>query len=105
MTALRATGKGVFGTTVEIATLSTDRIGQYSRGDEADIKIGSSSALLLRPPCPAKEEGDVVAVKTGACLKLDRRGRQSTVAGCSPCRAALAWWAIAGTGARLVGGV
>lgn len=61
------TGKVIFGTTVEIANVETDERVTYQivGEDEADIKLGKISVgSPIARALIAKEEGDVVAVKT-----------------------------------------
>jgi transcription elongation factor GreA len=61
------TGKVIFGTTVEIANVETDdRVTYQIVGeDEADIKLGKISVgSPIARALIAKEEGDVVAVRT-----------------------------------------
>ncbi|MEK8081349.1 transcription elongation factor GreA [Pseudomonas sp. XK-1] len=67
VTSIEHTGKVIFGTTVEIASVETDESVTYQivGEDEADIKqrklsVGSPIARALI----GKEEGDVVVVKT-----------------------------------------
>jgi transcription elongation factor GreA len=65
--AIPRTGKVIFGTTVEIANVETDdRVTYQIVGeDEADIKLGKISVgSPIARALIAKEEGDVVAVKT-----------------------------------------
>ena len=60
-------GKVIFGTTVEIANVETDESVTYQivGEDEADIKLGKISVgSPIARALIAKEEGDVVAVKT-----------------------------------------
>lgn len=65
------TGKVIFGTTVEIASVETDETVTYQivGDDESDIKRGklSVSSPIARA-LVGKEEGDVVAVKTPSGL-------------------------------------
>lgn len=61
------TGKVIFGTTVEIANVETDERVKYQivGEDEADIKQGKLSVgSPIARALIAKEEGDVVIVKT-----------------------------------------
>ncbi|MDB6051100.1 MULTISPECIES: transcription elongation factor GreA [unclassified Pseudomonas] len=61
------TGKVIFGTTVEIANVETDERVRYQivGEDEADIKQGKLSVgSPIARALIAKEEGDVVIVKT-----------------------------------------
>jgi transcription elongation factor GreA len=61
------TGKVIFGTTVEIANVETDERVRYQivGEDEADIKQGKLSVgSPIARALIAKEEGDVVTVKT-----------------------------------------
>jgi transcription elongation factor GreA len=61
------TGKVIFGTTVEIANVETDERVTYQivGEDEADIKLGKISVgSPIARALIAKEEGDVVAVRT-----------------------------------------
>ena len=65
--AIPRTGKVIFGTTVEIANVETDdRVTYQIVGeDEADIKRGKISVgSPIARALIAKEEGDVVAVRT-----------------------------------------
>lgn len=65
--AIPRTGKVIFGTTVEIANVETDdRVTYQIVGeDEADIKSGKISVgSPIARALIAKEEGDVVAVRT-----------------------------------------
>ena len=65
--AIPHTGKVIFGTTVEIANVETDErvVYQIVGEDEADFKLGKISVgSPLARALIAKEEGDVVAVKT-----------------------------------------
>ena len=65
--AIPRTGKVIFGTTVEIANVETDdRVTYQIVGeDEADIKSGKISVgSPIARALIAKEEGDVVVVKT-----------------------------------------
>ncbi|AMB81119.1 MULTISPECIES: transcription elongation factor GreA [Pseudomonas] len=65
--AIPHTGKVIFGTTVEIANVETDERVTYQivGEDEADFKLGKISVgSPLARALIAKEEGDVVAVKT-----------------------------------------
>ena len=65
--AIPRTGKVIFGTTVEIANVETDdRVTYQIVGeDEADIKAGKISVgSPIARALIAKEEGDVVAVRT-----------------------------------------
>jgi len=67
VTSIPHTGKVIFGTTVEIANVETDESVTYQivREDEADIKLGKISVgSPIARALIAKEEGDVVAVKT-----------------------------------------
>ena len=67
VTTIPHTGKVIFGTTVEIANVETDErvIYQIVGEDEADFKLGKISVgSPLARALIAKEEGDVVAVKT-----------------------------------------
>ena len=61
------TGKVIFGTTVEIANVETDERVTYQivGEDEADIKLGKISVgSPIARALIAKEEGDVVVVRT-----------------------------------------
>lgn len=65
--AIPRTGKVIFGTTVEIANVETDErvIYQIVGEDEADIKRGKISVgSPIARALIAKEEGDVVTVRT-----------------------------------------
>ncbi|MFT5780734.1 MAG: transcription elongation factor GreA [Pseudomonas sp.] len=65
--AIPRTGKVIFGTTVEIANVETDdRVTYQIVGeDEADIKLGKISVgSPIARALIAKEEGDVVVVRT-----------------------------------------
>ncbi|MBX9912784.1 MAG: transcription elongation factor GreA [Pseudomonadaceae bacterium] len=65
------TGKVIFGTTVEIANVETDdRVTYQIVGeDEADIKLGKISVgSPIARALIAKEEGDVVVVRTPSGL-------------------------------------
>ncbi|AUG00265.1 MULTISPECIES: transcription elongation factor GreA [Pseudomonas] len=67
VTSIPHTGKVIFGTTVEIANVETDESVTYQivGEDEADIKLGKISVgSPIARALIAKEEGDVVAVKT-----------------------------------------
>ena len=67
VTTIPHTGKVIFGTTVEIANVETDESVTYQivGEDEADFKLGKISVgSPLARALIAKEEGDVVAVKT-----------------------------------------
>ena len=67
VTTIPKTGKVIFGTTVEIANVETDESVVYHivGEDEADFKLGKISVgSPLARALIAKEEGDVVAVKT-----------------------------------------
>ena len=67
VTTIPHTGKVIFGTTVEIANVETDESVTYQivGEDEADIKLGKISVgSPIARALIAKEEGDVVAVKT-----------------------------------------
>ncbi|UVJ44728.1 transcription elongation factor GreA [Pseudomonas sp. LS1212] len=67
VTNIEPTGKVIFGTTVEIANVETDERLKYQivGEDEADIKLGKLSVgSPIARALIAKEEGDVVAVKT-----------------------------------------
>ncbi|RJG10524.1 transcription elongation factor GreA [Pseudomonas cavernicola] len=67
VTAIPSTGKVIFGTTVEIANVETDdRVTYQIVGeDEADIKLGKISVgSPIARALIAKEEGDVVVVRT-----------------------------------------
>lgn len=67
VTSIEPTGKVIFGTTVEIANVETDERLKYQivGEDEADIKLGKLSVgSPIARALIAKEEGDVVAVKT-----------------------------------------
>ncbi|WP_137888339.1 transcription elongation factor GreA [Pseudomonas sp. 2FE] len=67
VTAIARSGKVIFGTTVEIANVETDdRVTYQIVGeDEADIKLGKISVgSPIARALIAKEEGDVVAVRT-----------------------------------------
>ncbi len=69
--AIAPTGKVIFGTTVEIANVETDdRVTYQIVGeDEADIKLGKISVgSPIARALIAKEEGDVVAVRTPSGL-------------------------------------
>lgn len=65
--AIEPTGKVIFGTTVEIANTETDErlVYQIVGEDEADIKARKiSSGSPIAKALIAKEEGDIVVVKT-----------------------------------------
>jgi transcription elongation factor GreA len=67
VTSIPHTGKVIFGTTVEIANVETDESVTYQivGEDEADIKLGKISVgSPIARALIAREEGDVVAVKT-----------------------------------------
>ena len=67
VTTIPKTGKVIFGTTVEIANVETDERVKYKivGEDEADIKGGKlSHGSPIARALIAKEEGDVVTVKT-----------------------------------------
>jgi transcription elongation factor GreA len=67
VTTIPHSGKVIFGTTVEIANVETDESVTYQivGEDEADIKLGKISVgSPIARALIAKEEGDVVAVKT-----------------------------------------
>jgi transcription elongation factor GreA len=67
VTTIVHTGKVIFGTTVEIANVETDERVKYQivGEDEADIKQGKLSVgSPIARALIAKEEGDVVIVKT-----------------------------------------
>lgn len=67
VTTIDPTGKVIFGTTVEIANVETDERVCYQivGEDEADIKQGKISVTSpIARALIAKEEGDVVVVKT-----------------------------------------
>ncbi|CAH0156195.1 transcription elongation factor GreA [Pseudomonas sp. SJZ085] len=67
VTTIPHTGKVIFGTTVEIANVETDESVTYQivGEDEADIKLGKISVgSPIARALIAKEEGDVVTVKT-----------------------------------------
>ena len=67
VTTIPHTGKVIFGTTVEIANVETDESVTYQivGEDEADFKQGKISVgSPIARALIAKEEGDVVAVKT-----------------------------------------
>ncbi|HWT68479.1 MAG TPA: transcription elongation factor GreA [Pseudomonas sp.] len=67
VTSIPHTGKVIFGTTVEIANVETDESVTYQivGEDEADIKLGKISVgSPIARALIAKEEGDVVSVKT-----------------------------------------
>jgi transcription elongation factor GreA len=67
VTTIEPTGKVIFGATVEIANVETDESVSYQivGEDEADIKKGKISVTSpIARALIAKEEGDVVAVKT-----------------------------------------
>ncbi len=67
VTTIAHTGKVIFGTTVEIANVETDESVTYQivGEDEADFKQGKISVgSPIARALIAKEEGDVVAVKT-----------------------------------------
>ncbi len=67
VTTIPHTGKVIFGTTVEIANVETDESVTYQivGEDEADIKLGKISVgSPIARALIAKEEGDVVSVKT-----------------------------------------
>ncbi|MBD8604943.1 transcription elongation factor GreA [Pseudomonas sp. CFBP 8771] len=67
VTTIPKTGKVIFGTTVEIANVETDERVRYKivGEDEADIKGGKlSHGSPIARALIAKEEGDVVTVKT-----------------------------------------
>ncbi|MBD8757573.1 MULTISPECIES: transcription elongation factor GreA [Pseudomonas] len=67
VTTIPKTGKVIFGTTVEIANVDTDERVKYKivGEDEADIKGGKlSHGSPIARALIAKEEGDVVTVKT-----------------------------------------
>jgi transcription elongation factor GreA len=67
VTTIPHTGKVIFCTTVEIANVETDESVTYHivGEDEADFKLGKISVgSPLARALIAKEEGDVVAVKT-----------------------------------------
>ncbi|MGE7960385.1 transcription elongation factor GreA [Pseudomonas sp. NPDC089530] len=67
VTTIAHTGKVIFGTTVEIANVETDESVTYQivGEDEADIKLGKISVgSPIARALIAKEEGDVVVVKT-----------------------------------------
>jgi transcription elongation factor GreA len=67
VTAIEPTGKVIFGTTVEIANTETDErlVYQIVGEDEADIKARKiSSGSPIAKALIAKEEGDIVVVKT-----------------------------------------
>jgi transcription elongation factor GreA len=67
VTTIEPTGKVIFGTTVEIANTETDErvVYQIVGEDEADIKARKiSSGSPIARALIAKEEGDVVVVKT-----------------------------------------
>lgn len=67
VTTIPHTGKVIFGTTVEIANVETDESVTYQivGEDEADIRLGKISVgSPIARALIAKEEGDVVAVKT-----------------------------------------
>lgn len=67
VTAIPHSGKVIFGATVEIANVETDERVTYQivGEDEADIKLGKISVgSPIARALIAKQEGDVVAVKT-----------------------------------------
>ncbi|MBF7144530.1 MULTISPECIES: transcription elongation factor GreA [Pseudomonas] len=67
VTTIEPTGKVIFGTTVEIANTETDErvVYQIVGEDEADIKARKiSSGSPIAKALIAKEEGDIVVVKT-----------------------------------------
>jgi transcription elongation factor GreA len=67
VTAIAPSGKVIFGATVEIANVETDERVTYQivGEDEADIKLGKISVgSPIARALIAKQEGDVVAVKT-----------------------------------------
>ncbi|MBZ9782330.1 transcription elongation factor GreA [Pseudomonas sp. REP124] len=67
VTTIPHSGKVIFGTTVEIANVETDESVTYQivGEDEADIKLGKISVgSPIARALIAKEEGDVVVVKT-----------------------------------------
>lgn len=69
--AIAPSGKVIFGTTVEIANVETDDRMTYQivGEDEADIKLGKISVgSPIARALIAKEEGDVVAVRTPSGL-------------------------------------
>jgi len=67
VTTIEPTGKVIFGTTVEIANTETDErvVYQIVGEDEADIKARKiSGGSPIAKALIAKEEGDIVVVKT-----------------------------------------